>query len=104
MMVLGDASVPHLVEAEHTLPNAERMLDPDPYTRLTAVLLFLRLVDIVLELRALTGHIPGFGRDREKTSSKGPQLGESLADTRASEILLENRMDRFSASRKRCES
>jgi hypothetical protein len=24
-MVLGDASVPHLVEAEHTLQDAERM-------------------------------------------------------------------------------
>jgi hypothetical protein len=26
VMVLGDASVPHLVEAEHTLQDAERML------------------------------------------------------------------------------
>jgi hypothetical protein len=40
-MVLGDASVPHLVEAEHALQDAERMLDLGPYTRLTPVLLFL---------------------------------------------------------------
>jgi hypothetical protein len=41
VMVLGDASVAHLVEAEDALQDAERMLDLGPYTRLTAVLLFL---------------------------------------------------------------
>ena len=41
MMVFGDSSIPHLVEAEDPLQDAERMLDFGPYTRLTAVLLFL---------------------------------------------------------------
>ena len=40
VMVLGDASVPHLVEAEDTLQDAERMLDLGPYTRLTPFFLF----------------------------------------------------------------
>ena len=62
-MILGDASVPHLVEAEHPLQDAEGMLDLGPYTRLTAVFLFLQLVHIVLELRALTGHVLGLRRD-----------------------------------------
>jgi hypothetical protein len=59
-MVLGDAPVPHLVEAEDTLQDAEGMLDLGPYTRLTPILLFLYFIHIVLELCALTGHVLGF--------------------------------------------
>jgi len=58
-MVLGDASVPHLVEAEDTLQDAERVFYLGPDTRLTAVLLFLYFIDIVLELRAPAGHVLG---------------------------------------------
>jgi hypothetical protein len=36
VMVLRDASVPHLVEAEHTIQDVDRMLYLGPYTRLTA--------------------------------------------------------------------
>jgi hypothetical protein len=32
VMVLGQAAVPHLVEAEDTLQDAERVLDPGPHT------------------------------------------------------------------------
>jgi hypothetical protein len=34
MMVLGDASIPHLVEAVDLLQDAERMLDLGPYAQL----------------------------------------------------------------------
>jgi hypothetical protein len=40
-MVLGEASVSHLVEAEDTLQDAERMLHLRPHAGLTAVLLLL---------------------------------------------------------------
>jgi hypothetical protein len=41
MMVLGDASIPHLVEAEDLLQDAEWMLDLGPYTRLRSGSSFL---------------------------------------------------------------
>jgi hypothetical protein len=34
-MVLGNGSVPDVVEAEHTIQDVERMLDLGPDTRLT---------------------------------------------------------------------
>jgi hypothetical protein len=41
VMVLGDASIPHLVEAEDLLQDAEWMLDLGPYTRLRSGSSFL---------------------------------------------------------------
>ena len=41
VVVLGEASISHLVEAEEPLQDAKRMFEPSPYARLTSVLLFL---------------------------------------------------------------
>ena len=41
MMVFGDTTIPHLIEAEDALQNAKRVFDLGPDTRLTPILLLL---------------------------------------------------------------
>ncbi len=61
-MVLGQATVPHPVEAEDALQDAERMLDPGPHARFGPVLLPLELVDVLLESGSAAGHVLRSGR------------------------------------------
>ena len=56
-MVLCDAPVSHLVEAEDAFQDAEHMFYFCSYFRLRRVLSFRFFVHIVLELRPAAGHI-----------------------------------------------
>ena len=62
MVVLGDASIPHLVEAEDALQDAEDMLYFRSYSGFRRVLLLCNFIDMVLELRSLAGHVLGLWR------------------------------------------
>ena len=59
VMVLRDASVSHLVEAEDAFQDPEHMFYFGSYSRFRRVLLFSDFIDIVLELRSLAGHVLG---------------------------------------------
>jgi hypothetical protein len=59
VVVLGDAAVPRLLEAEDTLQDAEHMFDLGSYTGLCRVLPLGFFVHIVLIFRPAAGHVPG---------------------------------------------
>jgi hypothetical protein len=56
-MVLRDATIAHLVEAENAFQNAEHMFYFRSYFRLRCVLSFRFFVHIVFELRPAAGHV-----------------------------------------------
>ena len=59
VVVLGDAAISHLVEAEDPLQDAEHMLHLGPHAGLAPVLLALVLIHIVLERGPLARHVLG---------------------------------------------
>src|SRR5258708_35010376 len=56
VMVLRDATIAHLVEAEDAFQDAEHMFYFRSYFRLSCVLSFRFFVDMVFELRSAAGH------------------------------------------------
>jgi hypothetical protein len=61
VMVLCQAAIAHLIEAEDALHDAERMFYLGPYARLSPFLCPLKLVHSVLVSGPLAGHVLSLG-------------------------------------------